>query len=156
TGQTFNERFAAWQNSVSGRQPMQGDPYGSTMTAPPRSRVIPASQNAPAPVTQTVPEGMEGQSQKVLSNVYSAPVHAPNYNAPWTNNQCATCGHNQTFEPASDPIGTCGYGGGGWLGGTVPGGACCGGGNCGQCGDCCGGGWGHGGCNNCGQCGGAG
>src|SRR5262249_7408939 len=136
----------------------QGIPADPGVTTSPRSRVIPALQNAPAPATETVPEGMEGQSQKVLSNVYSAPYHAPNYNAPWTNNQCATCSHNPTFEGASDPIGTCGYGGGGWLWGTTPGGAC-GGGNCSQCGDCCGdacGGCGHGGCFGCGQCGGLG
>jgi hypothetical protein len=145
SGQTFNERYAAWQAAAPGMQ------------SAPRSRVMPTPQSGGAPVTESVPEGMEGQSQKVLSNVYNAPTHAPNYNAPWTNNQCATCNHNPTFEPASDQIGTCHYGGGGWLWGTTPGGAC-GCGNCGQggdcCGDCCGGG--HGGCFGCGQCGGLG
>lgn len=140
SGQTFNERYAAWQGATPGMQPA------------PRTRVSPAPQTGGAPVTETVPDGMEGQSQKILSNVYSAPVHAPNYNAPWTNSQCATCGHNPTFEPAADPIGTCGYAGGGWLPGTVAGGGC------GQCGDSCGGcgGCGHGGCFGCGQCGGLG
>jgi hypothetical protein len=148
SGQTFNERYAAWQNA------------GPVMQSAPRGRVVQASQATlqpgGAPVTEAVPEGMEGQSQKVLSNIYSAPYHSQNYNAPWTNSQCATCGHNPTFEPASDPIGTCGYGGGGWMFGTVPGSAY-GNGNCGQGGDCCGdscGGCGHGGC--CGQCGGLG
>jgi hypothetical protein len=153
SAQTFNERYAAWQGAYPGSPPAPAPAPQST----PRARVMPSPQSGGVPVTETVPEGMEGQSQKILSNVYSAPYHAPNYNAPWTNNQCATCSHNPTFEAASDPIGTCGYAGGGWLPGTVAGGACgCGqGGDC--CGDACGGcGGGHGGCFGCGQCGGLG
>jgi hypothetical protein len=125
----FFERYAAY----SGR------------AAQPTRRVQPA-QYAPAPpatVTETeslpAPAAAPPAQGRTLSSVYSAPVHAPNYNAPWTTAPCATCGHGPTFEPGADPLGTCHFGGGGPIascgpdgcGGPCPCGACGGaGGGC--------------------------
>jgi hypothetical protein len=94
------------------------------------------------------PRTARSGSQRILGDVYDAPLHAPNYNAPWTNSSCAACSHGPTFEPGSDQIGTCNYAGGGPLG--LGAGAGCAGGACGGgCLSC-------GGCGPCGACGGAG
>lgn len=138
SGQDFNERFAAWQGSA---------PPTQRARAANSRQVVPASSEE---VVTTEP-GQPQRSQKVLSTAYGAPYHAPNYNAPWTSSQCATCNHNATFEPASDAIGGCGYGGGGWNSGTISG-AC----GCGQCGDSCGPSACGPDCFGCGQCGGSG
>jgi len=125
-GQDFNQRVAAWQGRGVAMQRPAAPPFVSTAPEPEIGGEVEA---IPAPTAS-------GQ-QKVLSNVYSAPLHTPNYNNALTNNACASCYHNPTFEPASDPLGTCQFAGGGPLAGTIDGcmgGACGGCGNCGQCG----------------------
>ncbi len=133
-GQEFYQRYAAWQ----GRAPLGG--RVPQATAPPitaEPEVGGEAEVMPAP--GTTPAG----SQRVLGNVYNAPLHTPNYNAPWTTSACASCYHNPTFEPASDGYGTCNYAGGGPLFGTVGGLFGCG--ACKSCGPC-------GGCGACGAC----
>jgi len=125
SGQDFNERLAAWQ----GRAPA---PQRTPATSMPAPEIGGEGEDIPALGTPA--------SQRVLSNVYSAPQHTPDYNRPWTTSGCASCGHNPTFVPPSDPFGTCNYAGGD--------GGFWGGGGCNSCGP--------GGCFGCGQCGGAG
>jgi hypothetical protein len=138
SGQDFNERYAAWQG---GRAPVQRRAPAATQVVQASNEVVETREAAPARTSS-------GPSQKIMADVYSAPYHTPNYNAPWNSGSCATCNHNATFEPASDAIGSCGLHGGGWLPGTISGG--CG---CGECGESCG----PGGCGmGCGPCGGKG
>ena len=130
-GADFNERYAAWQG---------------TRPAPAHraSAQAPVAPQPSAPV-EMVPAAPGTSNQRVLSNVYSAPVHTPDYNRPWTTSNCASCSHNATFEPAADQLGTCDYLGGGNALSCGPGG--CGGGACGPC-SCA--------ACACGPCGGAG
>jgi hypothetical protein len=129
SGQDFNQRVAAWQGRGVAMQRPAPPPIASTMPEPEVGGV------------EDIPGSSPSGQQKILSNVYNAPLHTPNYNNPWTNSPCASCYHNPTFEPASDPLGTCQFAGGGPLAGTMVGGCD---------GEACGG------CGNCGQCGGAG
>jgi putative beta barrel porin BBP7 len=127
-GQDFNERYAAWQGRASMTQ---------RMAAP--SMVAPEVGGEAEPMPPTTARN----GQRVLADAYSAPLHSPDYNRPWTNSPCATCSHNPGFLPASDPLGTCDYGGGGdgWGGcGT------CGAGGCGDA-SCCACGGAGGGCD---------
>ncbi len=137
-GQDFNERYAAWQGRAPMARPMpqgmvpQGmAPQGMApqVMAPPLASADPEvggeAEAIPAPGT-----GRAG-SQRILGDVYNAPQHTPNYNAPWTSSACASCYHNPTFEPAGDQYGTCNFAGGGPLFGSFGG---CGG--CGACGAC--------------------
>jgi Putative beta barrel porin-7 (BBP7) len=151
SSQDFNERLAAWQ----GRAP------GARMVA----------QTTPAPEVggagEASPSAAPAAQQRILGDVYNAPLHTPDYNRPWTSSPCATCSHNPTFVPGSDPYGTCNYGGGGQLMGSYGpglgmngggyGGGSCGAGACGIEG-CGAGGCGVEGCGggNCCACGGAG
>ena len=128
-GQDFNERYAAWQGRASMAQ---------RTTVPPIDVPELGGEAEPMPPTT----GRNGQ--RILADVYNAPLHAPDYNRPWTTSPCATCSHNPVFPPAADPLGTCDYGGGGGWGGYGPDGYCDGG----ACGGC--------GAYGCGQCGGKG
>ena len=88
SGQDFNERYAAWQGGA---------------TAPP----MPAASTPPPEVGGTaegVPAPGPAGSRRILGEVYTAPLHTPNYNQPWTNSPCATCSHNPGFVPASIPL----------------------------------------------------
>jgi hypothetical protein len=122
-GQDFQQRYAAWQ----GRAPLGG--RIPQATAPPitaEPEVGGEGEVMPAPGTART------GSQRILGDVYNAPQHMPNYNAPWTSSACASCYHNPTFEPAGDQYGTCNFAGGGPLFGTVGGGLL----GCGGCGAC--------------------
>src|SRR5262245_35570467 len=146
SSQDFNDRLAAWQ----GRAP------GARMVA----------QTTPAPEVggagEALPSATPAGTQRILGDVYNAPLHTPDYNRPWTSSQCANCSHNPTFVPGSDPYGTCNFGGGGQLMGSFPSGYAgyglnggCGGGSCGI-GGCGGSACGIEGCgaDGCGACGG--
>ena len=126
SGADFNERYAAWQ----GGSPIM------------QRRVQPAAMQteapAPPPAQTTAPPAAQN-SRRILSDVYSAPLHTPDYNSPWTTGNCASCNHGPTFEPGMDALGTCDYSGGGI--GAACGAGCCGG--CGGCGPCGGAGGGH-------------
>lgn len=138
TGQDFFEHYAAYQGrpapqSANGQRSRSVRP--ANYTQGPATEVAVQTDALPPPaassrVVQGAPQG------RTLSNIYSAPVHSPDYNAPWTTSNCASCGHSPTFEPGSDVLGTCGYGG-----------------SCSSCGPSCGE---CGGCGPCGACGGAG
>lgn len=121
TGADFNERMAAYQ----GRGPQPTRRVQATNYAPAPEAAAPSAP-LPAPAASVMDQG------RTLSNVYDAPVHSPNYNAPWTTSQCATCGHGPLMEPGSDVLGTCDYSGG--AGGSCGAGGCFGG--CGPCGAC--------------------
>jgi len=160
SSQDFNDWVAAWQGR--GRQM-----YVQSTPAP---EVGGAGEATPPPASAATTPG----SQRILADVYNAPLHTPDYNRPWTSSPCASCSHNPGFVPGSDPYGTCQFGGGGQPIGTYPGGGMdgcrcggCGGGSCGiggcGIGGCGGGGCGIGGCGiggggagNCCACGGAG
>ncbi len=118
SGADFNERFAAWQGN------------GPSMPRRASAQVPVAPQ--PGPTVQAAPAAPAPSNQRILSNVYSAPAHTPDYNNPWTSSNCASCSHGATFEPVSDQFGTCDYLGGGNALSCGPGG--CGG--CGACGPC--------------------
>src|SRR5262245_60013111 len=129
-GQDFNERFAAWQSGGAMR--------GGAM----QPQIVPPSPPPEAAVaTQTAPAASARASGRLLSEVYSAPMHSPDFNQPWTQGQCASCSHGPTFVPPSDQLGTCDYVGG-YGGGPN---CCCPGlcGGCGSCGPCGGKGGGH-------------
>jgi hypothetical protein len=127
SGQDFQQRYAAWQ----GRAPMGRPAPQAAISGEPEV----GGEAEAIPTPRTTRSG----SQRILGDVYDAPLHTPNYNAPWTNSACAQCSHNPTFEPASDQYGTCNFAGGGPLWGTVPGNGLFGCGGCGACKSCCGG-----------------
>ena len=124
SGQDFYQRYAAWQ----GRAPMGRPAPQATISGEPE--IGGEAEATPAPGTA------RSGSQRILGDVYDAPLHTPNYNAPWTTSACAQCSHNPTFEPANDQYGTCNFAGGGPLSGTSFGGGCSACGGCGPCGAC--------------------
>src|SRR5436309_891940 len=80
-GADFNERYAAWQS---------GQPMGQRSVMP--QRMPGSAQSMPAASAQAMPaegefveqlpsSGAQG-GQKILSNVYGAPLHTPDYNRP--------------------------------------------------------------------------
>src|SRR3954470_20947641 len=68
-GQDFNERYAAWQGRAS---------VGPRM----------AAQTTPLPEVggeaEALPSGTPTGGQRILSGIYSAPLHTPDYNNPWS------------------------------------------------------------------------
>src|SRR6478609_1210161 len=114
--QDFNQRYAAWQGRAGGMQ--RAVPQGAApqtlapqMTAPATSSAAP-EVGGEAEALPTPRGAGSTTSQRILGEVYDAPMHTPNYNNPWATG-CASCYHNPGFEPPSDPIGTCNYMGGG-------------------------------------------
>jgi len=145
-GQTFNQRMAQYQRpprsaAASAAERRSAPRYAAEPAAAEDEVVEEVMMQAPGDAPGGVPaqgypgQGYPGQGYpppgqgpggpRNLSNVYSPPLHTPNYNAPMSPG-CASCSHNPGFIPPGDTYGTCTYGDG--YGGA------CGPGGCGPCG----------------------